>query len=204
MSGVRKSSRIRKSITTIDQNLEDDDEEVFVPSKSRPADRRVSNKRPSTDDNDEQQEMITPKKRQKKKAAASTATTKTSPYFDVKSTQKKVASPVKETKKPVKPRAKKKPSVDENSALSNDATSVTTKGQSNATVTSSYRASNVVATTASDKDSDDDSDDGGWEDVQAKPSEEAEIQSVSSLSTITYTHRDPSSCSKNAKRSKQH
>ncbi|CAF1214441.1 unnamed protein product [Adineta steineri] len=169
MSGLRKSSRIRKSITTIDQNLEDDDDDAFITTKPRKTITRSSIKRPSTDDNDEH-EMITPQKRQKKKKSTTTTTTKTSPYFDKKITEKKIDSPIKETKKPAKPKPKKKTAkpnitIDENTTLSNDATSVTTK-----TTTASDDNN-------SDSDSDDD-DDGGWENVQAKPSEEVTIQKL--------------------------
>lgn len=133
MSGARRSSRIRKPITTIDQNLDDDDEDVFIPSKERASTQRLSNKRASTDDNGEQ-EMITPNKKQKKKASATT-TTKTSPYFNTKSPEKKTASPVVEKKKTQKGKATKanakekkqsKVSVDENVAVSNR---TTTKSQ---------------------------------------------------------------------------
>jgi len=132
MSGLRKSTRLRKPITSIDQNLDDDDEDTFVTLKSKKSTGRVSNKRPSTDDNAEQ-EMITPKKRQKKKPST---TTKTSPYFNTKSVEKKADSPIKKQKKTVKPKDKKKNekariSIDENTTLSNDATSVTTKSKSN-------------------------------------------------------------------------
>ncbi|CAF3607241.1 unnamed protein product [Adineta steineri] len=170
MSGLRKSSRIRKSITTIDQNLEDDDDDAFITTKPRKTITRPSNKRPSTDDNDEH-EMITPQKRQRKKKSTTT-TTKTSPYFDKKITEKKIDSPIKETKKPAKPKPKPKKktaksnvTIDENTTLSNDATSFTTK-----TTTASDDNN-------SDSDSDDD-DDGGWENVQAKPSEEVTIQKL--------------------------
>ncbi|CAF1199639.1 unnamed protein product [Adineta steineri] len=174
MSGLRKSSRIRKSITTIDQNLDDDDDDAFITTKPRKTITRPSNKRPSTDDNDEH-EMITPQKRQKKKKSTTTTTTKTSPYFDKKITENKIDSPIKETKKPAKPKPKPKPkkktakpnvTIDENTTLSNDATSVTTK-----TTTASDDNN-------SDSDSDDDDDDGGWENVQAKPSEEVTIQKL--------------------------
>ncbi|CAF1260992.1 unnamed protein product [Adineta steineri] len=172
MSGLRKSSRIRKSITTIDQNLDDDDDDAFITTKPRKTITRSSIKRPSTDDNDEH-EMITPQKRQKKKkSTTTTTTTKTSPYFDKKITEKKIDSPIKETKKSVKPKPKPKKktakpnvTIDENTTLSNDATSVTTK-----TTTASDDNN-------SDSDSDDD-DDGGWENVQAKPSEEVTIQKL--------------------------
>jgi hypothetical protein len=120
MSGLRKSSRLRKPISTIDQNLEDDEDDAFITPKPKKSIKSQSNKRPSTD-NDEQ-EMITPKKRQKKKA--SITTTKTSPYFNTKSPKKKT---IKATKKPVK---QKKISIDENTTLSNDATSVATKSKS--------------------------------------------------------------------------
>jgi hypothetical protein len=131
MSGLRKSTRIRKPITTIDQNLDDDDD-AFVTPKPKKSTKRMSNKRSSIDDSDEQ-EIITPKKRQKKK---SSITTKTSPYFNTKSVEKKPDPPIQETKKIVKPKSKKKTekakiNVDENIALSNDATSVTTKSKSN-------------------------------------------------------------------------
>ena len=128
MSGSRKSTRLRKPITTIDQNL-DDEETSTITSKVKTSIRRVSNKRPSTDDNDEQ-DFITPIKRQKKKA--STNTTKTSPYFNQKLNEKKTDSPTTEIKKSRKPRGKKaKNSIDENTTLSNDATSVITKSKSN-------------------------------------------------------------------------
>jgi FtsZ-interacting cell division protein ZipA len=134
MSGLRKSTRIRKPITTIDQNLDDDDEDAFITLNPKKSTGRVSNKRPSTDDNAEQ-EMITPSKRQKKKPSTTT-TTKTSPYFNTKSVEKKADSPIKKQKKTVKPKDKKKNekariSIDENTTLSNDATSVTTKSKSN-------------------------------------------------------------------------
>jgi hypothetical protein len=130
MSGLRKSTRLRKPITTIDQNLDDDDD-AFITPKPKKSITRVSNKRPSTEDNDEQ-EKITPKKRQKQKSS----TTKTSPYFNTKSPEKKTNSPSKETKKIIKPKGKKKTekvniSIDENTTLSNDNTSVTTKIKSN-------------------------------------------------------------------------
>ncbi|CAF1217870.1 unnamed protein product [Adineta steineri] len=173
MSGLRKSSRIRKSITTIDQNLEDDDDDAFITTKPRKTITRPSNKRPSTDDNDEH-EMITPQKRQRKKKPTTT-TTKTSPYFDKKITEKKIDSPIKETKKPAKPKPKPKKktaksnvTIDENTTLSNDATSFTTK-----TTTASDDNNSD-----SDSDDDDDDDDGGWENVQAKPSEEVTIQKL--------------------------
>ena len=59
MSGLRKSARLRKPITTIDQNLDDDETPIITPTPKQSV-RRVSNKRPSTDDNDEQ-DFITPK-----------------------------------------------------------------------------------------------------------------------------------------------
>jgi hypothetical protein len=129
MSGLRKSTRLRKPITTIDQNLDDDDD-AFITPKPKKSITRVSNKRPSTEDNE--QEKITPKKRQKQKSS----TTKTSPYFNTKSPEKKTNSPSKETKKIIKPKGKKKTekvniSIDENTTLSNDNTSVTTKSKSN-------------------------------------------------------------------------
>jgi hypothetical protein len=126
MSGLRKSTRIRKPITTIDQNLDDDDDDdnAFITPKLKKSIDRVSDKRPSTDDYDEQ-ELITPKKRQKKKPST---TTKTSPYFNTKSTEKKTDSPIKKIKKPRKPRSKKaNVDIDENTTLSNDTTSVTSK-----------------------------------------------------------------------------
>jgi hypothetical protein len=127
MSGLRKSTRIRKPITTIDQNLDDDDDDAFITPKPKKSIQRVSDKRPSTDDYDEQ-ELITPKKKQKKKPST---TTKTSPYFNTKSPEKKISSTIKETKKPRKPRAKKvKATFDENTTLSNDSTSVTSKRKS--------------------------------------------------------------------------
>jgi hypothetical protein len=116
MSGLRKSSRLRKPISTIDQNLEDDEDDAFITPKPKKSIKSQSNKRPSTD-NDEQ-EMITPKKRQKKKAS------KTSPYFNTKLPEKKTDSSIKAAKKPVK---QKKISIDENTTLS---TSVTTKSKS--------------------------------------------------------------------------
>jgi hypothetical protein len=116
MSGLRKSTRIRKPITTIDQNLDDDDDDAFITPKPTKSIQRVSDKRPSTDDYDEQ-ELTTPKKRQKKKPST---TTKTSPYFN---TEKKADSPIKKTRKP---RGKKvNISIDENT------TSVTSKCKSN-------------------------------------------------------------------------
>lgn len=75
MSNLRRSSRIRKTITTIDQNL-DDTEKL----------KQRSKKRSSTED-DEQNDFITPKKR--------TSIKKLSPYFTEK------PKPVK-TKKPKK------------------------------------------------------------------------------------------------------
>jgi hypothetical protein len=125
MSGLRKSTRIRKPITTIDQNLDDDDDDnAFITPKLKKSIDRVSDKRPSTDDYDEQ-ELITPKKRQKKKPST---TTKISPYFNTKSTEKKTDSPIKKIKKPRKPRSKKSNvDIDENTTLSNDTTSVTSK-----------------------------------------------------------------------------
>lgn len=145
MSGLRKSTRLRKPITTIDQNLDDDEDDAFITSKPKKSIQRVSNKRQSiTDDNDEQelitskpkkstqrvsnkrpsttddndeQELITPTKRQKKKPST---TTKTSPYFD--------------KKKPVEPKPKKKTekiniSIDENKILLNNTTHEKSKGK---------------------------------------------------------------------------
>ncbi len=138
MSGLRKSTRIRKPVTTIDQNLNDDDDnddnDAFITPKPKKSTTRISNKRPSRDDNDEP-ELITPPKRQKKKSSRAT-TTKTSPYFKTNLVEKKTDSSIKDTKKTVKPKSKKKnekinTSVDENTTLSNDATSVTTKSKLN-------------------------------------------------------------------------
>lgn len=126
MSGTtRKSDRLRKPITTIDQNLDDEDDsnDAFVAPKPRKTvSARTSVKRPSTDDNDEQ-DMITPKKRQRKKP--STTATKTSPYFE-----KKADAPKPKAKKPAKPKGKKSNvSFDENTTMSTDAASVTTKSK---------------------------------------------------------------------------
>ena len=62
MNGIRKSSRLRKPITTIDQNLENDDD-AFIPTK----------KRPSTDDHDQIESPAPARKRVNRR--------KTSPYF---------------------------------------------------------------------------------------------------------------------------
>lgn len=174
MSDLRKSTRIRKPVTTIDQNLDDDDDhDAFITPKPKKSIERVSKKRPSTDDNDEL-ELITPKKRPRKKTTA-----KTSPYFNTKPTEKKTDSPpIKETKKTRKPRSKKiNTSIDENTALSNDATSVPTKSKSPLNLFSIERISSLETTASDDSDSDDDDDDG-WENVQTKPNEEMAIQKV--------------------------
>ena len=127
MSGLRKSTRIRKPVmTTIDQNLDDEvDRDVIVAPKTKKSIERICNKRPSTDDNDEL-DFITPKKRPRQKSSAK-STTKTSPYFNTKPTENKSnSSPIKETKKARKPRAKKTTtSINENTTLS----AVTTKSK---------------------------------------------------------------------------
>ena len=127
MNGLRKSTRIRKPVmTTIDQNLDDEvDRDVIVAPKTKKSIERISNKRPSTDDNDELN-FITPKKRPRQKSSAK-STTKTSPYFNTKPTENKsTSSPIKETKKARKPRAKKTTtSINENTTLS----AVTTKSK---------------------------------------------------------------------------
>lgn len=131
MSGLRKSTRIRKPVTTIDQNLDDeDDHDAFIAPKMKKSIERLSNKRPSTDVDNDESDFITPKKRQRKKPTEK-STAKTSPYFNTKPTEKKsISPPKKETKKTRKPRAKKvNISIDENTTLSNDATSVTTKSK---------------------------------------------------------------------------
>lgn len=161
MNGLRKSTRARKPVTTIDQNLDDDDD-AFMTPKPKKSIERVSKKRPSTDDNDEL-DLITPKKRAKKKTSTK-STSKTSPYFNTKPTDKKPdSSPIKETKKTRKPRSKNiHTTIDENTKLSNDSTSVTTKQRTSPT---------------DDSDSDDD-DDTCWENVPSKPNEEMVIQKV--------------------------
>ena len=177
MSDLRKSTRIRKPVTSIDQNLDDDDDrDAFITPKPKKSIERVSKKRPSTDDNDEL-ELITSKKRPRKKTSTTT-TAKTSPYFNTKPTEKKTDSaPIKEAKKTRKLRSKKiNTSIDENTTLSNDTTSMTTKSKSIGSLFSIERISSL-ATTASD-DSDSDDDDDGWENVQTKPNEEIAIQQV--------------------------
>ncbi|CAF3755305.1 unnamed protein product [Rotaria magnacalcarata] len=119
MSGLRISSRLRKPITTIDQNLEDD-EDIFINPKPKISTRSVtSNKRSSTDDYNEQ-ETVTPKKRQKKK---STTTTKTSPYFNNKPAEKKTPKP----KVAKKNEPKTKSTINENATLPKATTSQTVK-----------------------------------------------------------------------------
>ncbi|CAF1087295.1 unnamed protein product [Rotaria sp. Silwood1] len=157
MSGLRKSSRIRKPITTIDQNLEDEeDEQVFITAKSTQS--RASTKRLSTDDYDEQ-ETITPKKRQKKKS--STTTTKTSPYFKKKSKTKKTA-PKSKSKKKIE--TTNNQSTDENTTISTDTTNLPIK--------------TTTASVENDTDSDDDDDDDAWENIHSKPNEEVAIQKL--------------------------
>ncbi|CAF0830777.1 unnamed protein product [Rotaria sordida] len=168
MSGLRKSSRIRKPITTIDQNLDDEeDEQVFVTPKSKKTTQTIaSTKRSSTDDYDEQ-ETIIPKKRQKKKSSSSsssTTTTKTSPYFNKKSTTKKTTTKSKDKKKIEKTNNQ---SIDENATLSNDTTNLTT------TTTTTPNDENNT-----DSDDDDDDDDDAWENVHSKPNEEVTIQKL--------------------------
>ncbi|CAF2461846.1 unnamed protein product [Rotaria sp. Silwood2] len=161
MSGLRKSSRIRKPITTIDQNLEDEeDEQVFITPKSKKITQSIaSTKRSSTDDYDEQ-ETIIPKKRQKKKS--STTTTKTSPYFNKKPTGKKSTAKSKGKNKTEKPNNQ---SIDENATLSNNTTNLTTKP--------------TTISDENDTDSDDDDDDDdAWENVHSKPNEEVAIQKL--------------------------
>ncbi|CAF2045523.1 unnamed protein product [Rotaria magnacalcarata] len=158
MSGLRISSRLRKPITTIDQNLEDD-EDIFINPKPKISTRSVtSNKRSSTDDYNEQ-ETVTPKKRQKKK---STTTTKTSPYFNNKPAEKKTPKP----KVAKKNEPKTKSTINENATLPKATTSQTVKKRT---------ASNENDT---DSDDDDDDDEDGWENVDAKPSEEVVIQKL--------------------------
>ncbi|CAF0957775.1 unnamed protein product [Rotaria sordida] len=169
MSGLRKSSRIRKPITTIDQNLDDEeDEQVFVTPKSKKITQTIaSTKRSSTDDYDEQ-ETIIPKKRQKKKSSSSsssTTTTKTSPYFNKKSTTKKTTTKSKGKKKIEKTNNQ---SIDENATLSNDTTNLTTT-----TTTTTPNDENNT-----DSDDDDDDDDDAWENVHSKPNEEVTIQKL--------------------------
>ncbi|CAF3713054.1 unnamed protein product [Rotaria sordida] len=171
MSGLRKSSRIRKPITTIDQNLDDEeDEQVFVTPKSKKITQTIaSTKRSSTDDYDEQ-ETIIPKKRQKKKSSSSsssTTTTKTSPYFNKKSTTKKTTTKSKGKKKIEKTNNQ---SIDENATLSNDTTNLTT--------TTTTTTPNDENNTDSDDDDDDDDDDDAWENVHSKPNEEVTIQKL--------------------------
>ncbi|CAF0988388.1 unnamed protein product [Rotaria sordida] len=170
MSGLRKSSRIRKPITTIDQNLDDEeDEQVFVTPKSKKITQTISStKRSSTDDYDEQ-ETIIPKKRQKKKSSSSsstTTTTKTSPYFNKKSTTKKTTTKSKGKKKIEKTNNQ---SIDENATLSNDTTNLTT---TTTTTTTPNDENNT------DSDDDDDDDDDAWENVHSKPNEEVTIQKL--------------------------
>ncbi|CAF1526142.1 unnamed protein product [Rotaria magnacalcarata] len=156
MSGLRISSRLRKPITTIDQNLEDD-EDIFINPKPKISTRSVtSNKRSSTDDYNEQ-ETVTPKKRQKKK---STTTTKTSPYFNNKPAEKKTPKP----KVAKKNEPKTKSTINENATLPKATTSQTVKKR--------------AASNENDTDSDDDDDEDGWENVDAKPSEEVVIQKL--------------------------
>ncbi|CAM4765480.1 unnamed protein product [Rotaria magnacalcarata] len=156
MSGSRISSRLRKPITTIDQNLEDD-EDIFINPKPKISTRSVtSNKRSSTDDYNEQ-ETVTPKKRQKKK---STTTTKTSPYFNNKPAEKKTPKP----KVAKKNEPKTKSTINENATLPKATTSQTVKKR--------------AASNENDTDSDDDDDEDGWENVDAKPSEEVVIQKL--------------------------
>ncbi|CAF5196267.1 unnamed protein product, partial [Rotaria magnacalcarata] len=152
----RISSRLRKPITTIDQNLEDD-EDIFINPKPKISTRSVtSNKRSSTDDYNEQ-ETVTPKKRQKKK---STTTTKTSPYFNNKPAEKKTPKP----KVAKKNEPKTKSTINENATLPKATTSQTVKKR--------------AASNENDTDSDDDDDEDGWENVDAKPSEEVVIQKL--------------------------
>ena len=154
-SGARKSTRLRKPITTIDQNLDDDveEEDAFMPPKPKPrnsSQRRTSMKRPSTDDNDEL-ELITPKKRTKKKNTT-TATAKTSPYFNSKPVEKRAASPVPELKKTAKENVVKKPKAKPKPKPKSESES------------------------GSDSDSDDD--EGAWQEVEAKPKEEMVIEKL--------------------------
>ncbi|CAF0992333.1 unnamed protein product [Adineta ricciae] len=161
MSTLRKSSRLRKPVTTIDQNLDDDDdndfEDISMTSKPRKSSARTSVKRPSTDD----PEAATSTKRQKRKT--STTARKTSPYFKPKPAEKTTDTP--------KPKAKRKPAnnttnviTDENETVSHQTASVTKK--------------KTKASDDEDGSDDSDDDDDGWEDVQSKPSEEVVIQKL--------------------------
>jgi hypothetical protein len=121
MISVRKSSRIRKPITKVDQNVnsdDDTDENAFVTLTSRTSQQRASNKRASTDDNDER-DTNTPRKRAKRKAPI-----KTSPYFNTNSANTKINTSIQE-KKPVAKKNNKKTMIDRSHETKPDLTKTT-------------------------------------------------------------------------------
>ena len=172
MSSLRKSSRIRKPITTIDQNLEDENQ-VLIASKPNDTNRRAANMRSSIDDSDER-EMLTPRKERKTKA--STTATKISPYFSAKLAEKKMNSHVKDVKitklKNQKQHEKKNVSIDK---------SPPNTGKQNENLMSIDSNSKLVTTINNNEESDseeEDDDDDAWEHVQSRPNEEVAIQRV--------------------------
>ncbi|CAF0999931.1 unnamed protein product [Rotaria sordida] len=142
MSGLRKSLPIHKPITTIDQNLEDeDDEKVFVTSKYRKMTPPiVLTKCPLTDDYDAQ-ETITPKKKQTKEKNHQQLQ-KTSLYFSKKSTTKKATAKSKGKRL----RNTNNLSNDKNATLSNGTYSLTIKTMVNNEVEVKLTSDEVAGT----------------------------------------------------------